>query len=69
MYQKPDFVKVDLDIKENFAAYTSGCYRNSMSVYTNNETVVPTGKCEVDNIVSYASGESDYQCFVGNMSY
>ena len=69
MYQKPDFVKVDLDIKENFAAYSSKCYRNSWSVYTVNEQVVPSGNCETQNIVSYASGESDYQCFVGDMSY
>lgn len=23
MYQSPDFIKVDLDVKDNFAAYTS----------------------------------------------
>lgn len=25
MYQKPDFIKVDLDIKDNFAAYGDDC--------------------------------------------
>ena len=25
MYQKPDFVKVDVDIKDNFAGYTAPC--------------------------------------------
>ena len=69
MYQKPDFVKVDLDIKENFAAYSTTCYRNSWTAYTNNETVVPSGLCEVDRVVSYASGETDYQCFVNDMQY
>lgn len=68
MYQSPDFVKVDLEIKDNFAAY-SGCYRNSYSAYTVNETVVPTGICETRNIVKYASAATDYQCFVGDMSY
>lgn len=69
MYQRPDFVKVSLDVKDNFAAYQSGCYRDSWSVYTKNESVVPTGKCEVDNIINYASGETDYQCFVNDMGY
>ncbi len=68
MYQSPDLVKVDLDVKDNFAAYSS-CYRNSWTAYTNNETVVPTGICEVDRVVTYASGETDYQCFVNNMNY
>lgn len=68
MYQSPDFVKVDLEIKDNFAAYAT-CYRNSWSVYTINEAVVPVGQCEHDNIIQYASGETDYQCFVNDMSY
>ena len=68
MYRSPDFVKVSLDVKDNFAAYAS-CYRNSYSVYTKNEQVVPTGNCETENILSYASGETDYQCFIGNLTH
>lgn len=68
MYQSPDLVKVDLDVKDNFAAYSS-CYRNSWSTYTKNELVVPSGICEAENVINYASSETDYQCFVGNMSY
>lgn len=33
MYQKPDFVKVSLDIKDNFAAYT-GCHMDEGIIYT-----------------------------------
>ncbi|MBR2732338.1 MAG: hypothetical protein IKD72_10195 [Clostridia bacterium] len=68
MYQRPDFVKVDLDVKDNFAAY-SKCYRNSWTGYTNNELVVPDGLCEIDRVITYASGETDYQCFLGKNSY
>lgn len=68
MYQSPDLVKVDLDIKDNFASYSS-CYRNSWVVLTNNETVVPSGICRVDEMITYASGQTDYQCFVGDMTY
>lgn len=67
MYQSPDLVKVDLDVKDNFAAYSS-CYRNSWTAYTNNEQVT-SGLCEIDRIVTYASGETDYQCFVNDMAY
>ena len=30
MYQSPDFIKVELDVKDNFASYSS-CYRKTAS--------------------------------------
>ncbi|MBR1531630.1 MAG: hypothetical protein IJ872_02845 [Eubacterium sp.] len=70
MYQSPDLVKVDLEIKDNFAAYgQTGCYRNSWTAYTINEMEVPTGLCERDRVITYASGETDYQCFISKNSY
>lgn len=68
MYQSPDFIKVDLEIKDSFAAYST-CYRNSYIVKTNNETVVPVGICQNDDISQYASSETDYTCFLGKNSY
>jgi len=68
MYQSPDFIKVELDVKDNFANYGS-CYRNSWVVLTNNEVVAPTGVCSVDQVTTYGTGENDYQCFINSMSY
>lgn len=68
MYQSPDFIKVELDVKDNFASYSS-CYKNSWMVLTNNEMVVPNGVCSIDLISTYASDVSDYQCFVNDMDY
>jgi len=67
MYQSPDFIKVELDVKDNFASYSS-CYRKSWIVLTNNELVV-SGICKIDEVLEYGSGETDYQCFVNDMSY
>jgi len=68
MYQSPDFIKVELDVKDNFASY-GGCYRNSYSVNTKNELVVPDGNCEVETLLTYAAEANDYQCFYNQMSY
>ena len=67
MYQSPDFVKVELDVKDNYAGYT-GCYRNSWVVLTNNEYVAQ-GICSIDPVTNYASGETNYQCFINDMNY
>lgn len=68
MYQSPDFIKVELDVKDNFASY-GGCFKTSYSVYTVNDQVVPDGKCEVETLITYEAGAHDYQCFYNEMSY
>ena len=40
MYQRPDFVKVDLDIKDNYAAYTS-CTADIGGYFNQNDSEGP----------------------------
>lgn len=69
MYQSPDFVKVDLDIKDNFASYSS-CYRMSGAGQVVSENIVGEGNiCRVNEVITYQPADNEYQCFLGNMSY
>ncbi len=69
MYQSPDFVKVDLDIKDNFAAYSS-CYRMSGAGQVVSEAIVGAGViCRQYEVITYQPAETDYQCFLGKNGY
>ena len=46
MYQSPDLVKVNLEIKDNFAAYTTTCIENTY-------TSMAVGACDVPTDPSY----------------
>ena len=65
MYQTPDFVKVDLDIKDNFAAY-SGCYQKEGIVYTVMEGTMCTDHAEEAGIMSSTDPS---RCWVNSTSY
>ena len=67
MYQSPDFIKVELDVKDNFASYSS-CYKNNVTVYTNLD-MTGASRCMDDILYSYETSKTDIQCFVGDMSY
>lgn len=68
MYQRPDFVKVNLDVKDNFAAYTT-CYRKNWTVLSNYETGGTNTGCTSDTIMQYGSAEDDFQCYINDMGH